>query len=46
LTNWIKKEGPTFVVYKKLILQTEISIALGLKGRRFTELIAPENRQE
>jgi exonuclease III len=29
LENWIKKEDPKFVVYKKFTLQTERNIALG-----------------
>jgi exonuclease III len=47
LANWIKKEDPTIYCLQKTHLITETSTGLVQKnGRRFTKLMAPENRQQ
>jgi hypothetical protein len=43
LMNWIKKEDPTILAYRRSISSIEISIGLGRKaGRRFTKPVAPK----
>jgi hypothetical protein len=47
LANWIKKEDPTICCLQEMHLINRNKNWLRVKaGRRFTKLMAPENKQE